>query len=697
MHGSRLLWRTAAYTAVLVVLSGCVPADAPTGATSRAPGVVRRDVSQASDPVIVAAGDIVCGNNTPAGTPCKHAQTAALIGATNPDAVLLLGDNQYEDGTFAEYNALYDPTWGAYKSITHPVPGNHEYQTSNASGYYDYFNGVGVQVGRAGDRTKGYYSYDLGAWHVVALNSNCGSVGGCGPGSAQEVWLRADLAAHPTACTLAYWHHPLFSSGAHGNDASTVALWKALGDYDADLVLTGHDHDYERFAPQTSTGALDNVHGVRSFVVGTGGKEQRAMGTTRANSQLRSNSSLGVLKVTLHPTSFDWQFVPVPGSTLNDAGSQACVVAASNQPPTAAITAPANGASVTQGTAVSFAGTGSDPETGALSGASLVWTSNLDGQIGTGASFSKSTLSVGTHTITLTAKDAQGAAGSATRTLIVTAPSGNTAPVARFTATCPAQQCSFDASTSSDDVGIVSYAWAWGNGRTETKLVPVTKNTFVTPGTYTITLTVTDGGGLTHSVTQAVPVPTPGTPPPNQAPTAAITAPAVGTSVVQGTSVSFAGTGSDPEQGALTGASLVWTSSLDGAIGTGTSFATTTLSVGTHTLTLTAKDAQGLTGTATRTLTVTPIPAGNQAPVARFTANCATGLAHQCALDASTSTDDVGIVSYAWSWGNGRSETKLVPTTKNTWATAPGTFSVTLTVTDAGGLTSTAVKSITVP
>jgi subtilisin family serine protease len=426
-----------------------------------------------------------------------------------------------------------------------------------------------------------------------------------------------------------------------------------------------------------------------------------------------------------------------------------------------------------------------------LSSATYGWTFG-DASTGSGKTPSHTYASGGNYSVTLTVTDANGTS-SKTSLVTVSAPSGNAAPVARFTATCPALQCTFDASTSSDDVGIVSYAWAWGNGRTETKLVPVTKNTFATPGTYTITLTVTDGGGLTHSVTQAVPVPTPATPPPNQAPTAAITAPAVGTSVVQGTSVSFAGTGSDPEQGALTGAalvwtsslngaigtgtafatttlavgthtitltakdaqgatgtatrtvtvtappppnqaptatitapaagtsvvqgtsvsvagtgsdpedgalsgaSLVWTSSLDGAIGTGTSFATTTLSVGTHTLTLTAKDAQGATGTATRTLTVTPIPAGNQAPVARFTANCATGFAHQCALDASTSTDDVGIVSYAWNWGNGRSETKLVPTTKNTWATAPGTFSVTLTVTDAGGLTSTVVKSITIP
>ncbi|MEO8754877.1 MAG: metallophosphoesterase, partial [Casimicrobiaceae bacterium] len=309
-----------------------------------------RQNAGAADTVIVAAGDIVCGNNTPAGTPCVHAATANLIGPIDPDAVLLLGDNQYEDGTFAEYNALYGPTWGAYKSITYPSVGNHEYQTANASGYYDYFNGVGVQVGRAGDRAKGYYSFDVGAWHIIALNSNCGSIGGCGTGSAQEVWLKADLAAHLNACTLAFWHHPRFSSGAHGSDASTAALWTALYAARADIVLNGHDHNYERFAPQTPAAVLDNVNGIREWVVGTGGKEQRGMGATVANSVLRSNNSFGILKLTLHPTSYDWQFVPIAGSTLNDAGSASCVgLPGSNQPPVAAITAPANNASFAQG------------------------------------------------------------------------------------------------------------------------------------------------------------------------------------------------------------------------------------------------------------------------------------------------------------------------------------------------------------
>ncbi|MEO8336395.1 MAG: PKD domain-containing protein [bacterium] len=690
MHQPKVLARAVLCSLSSLALHACVRGEAPTSVSGRA--VARDEIHVAADPVIVAAGDIVCGNNTPAGTPCKHAQTASLIGAINPDAVLPLGDNQYENGTLTEFNTLYGPTWGAYKSITYPAVGNHEYQTANASGYFDYFNGVGVQTGRAGDRNKGYYSFDLGAWHLISLNSNCASIGGCGAGSAQEVWLRADLAAHPNVCTLAYWHHPLFSSGVHGNDPSTQALWKALTDFNADVVLSGHDHNYERFARQTSTGVLDNAHGVRSFVVGTGGKEQRALGVPRANSELRANSSLGILKLTLHPASFDWQFVPVPGDPLNDAGSQACVVPSSNQSPAATISSPANGTTVVQGTSISFAGTGSDPEDGALTGSSLTWTSSVDGAIGTGTSFMKGNLSLGQHTITLTAKDAQNATRSATRTITITASPSNQAPVARFTFACPTRQCTLDGTTSTDDVGVVRYAWNWGDGRSESHSYPTAKNTWIA-GTYNVTLTVTDGGGLTNSITKSVQVPTSAT---NQPPTASIASPANGASFTQGASVSFAGSGSDPEDGALSGGSLTWTSSRDGAIGTGTSFATATLSVGQHTITLTAKDAQNASGSATLTIMIAAAPPVNQPPVANFTYSCVTAVPRQCMLDGGTSTDDHGIVRYAWLWGNGRGEAHSYSSATNTW-TASGTYQVTLTVTDGSGLTGSITKAVVVP
>ncbi|MEO8334224.1 MAG: S8 family serine peptidase [bacterium] len=267
----------------------------------------------------------------------------------------------------------------------------------------------------------------------------------------------------------------------------------------------------------------------------------------------------------------------------------------------------------------------------------------------------------------------------------------NQAPVARFTITCPTLRCSIDGSTSTDDVGIISYKWTWGDGRTETHSYPTANNTWAMPGTYSVTLTVTDGGGLTNAITKQVVIPTQAT---NQSPTATITAPTNNSSFTQGASVSFAGTGQDPEDGALTGGSLVWTSSVNGQIGTGTSFSTTTLSVGQHTITLTAKDAQGATGAATRSITITA--AGNQPPVADFTFTCSSTVAHQCSFNGGTSTDDHGVTSYSWNWGNGRSESHVRGTATNTWASA-GPISVTLTVTDAGGLTNSITKQVAVP
>jgi PKD repeat protein len=275
----------------------------------------------------------------------------------------------------------------------------------------------------------------------------------------------------------------------------------------------------------------------------------------------------------------------------------------------------------------------------------------------------------------------------------LTVTASNQAPVASFTATCPALQCTFDASGSTDDAGIVKYTWNWGNGKSESHATPLAKNTFAAAGTYDVTLTVTDAGGLTGSITQAVPVPTPG---PNQAPSATITAPLGGQSVRQGTSVTFTGSGNDPEDGPLTGGSLVWTSNLDGQIGTGSSFSTTSLSVGTHTVTLRATDSKGASTPTTVVITITAIPP-NQPPGAAYRFTCAAQpLPHQCSFDGSFSVDDNGIVSYTWDWGNGRTETKTGPTARNTWASA-GTYQVTLTVKDASGLTGSSTLSVNVP
>jgi hypothetical protein len=242
-------------------------------------------------------------------------------------AVLTLGDDQYDCGGYNAFLQSYDPSWGRVKSLTHPVPGNHEYNSSGgtgcdssgqASGYFQYFGTA------AGDPTKGYYSYDVGTWHIIALNSNCSAIGGCGAGSPQETWLRADLSAHTNTCTLAYWHHPLFTSGSVGDDTEVSTFWQDLYDAGGDVVLNGHAHGYERFAPQTPGGTYDPTRGIREFVVGTGGEDFQSFSTSQPLAEMRESNSFGVLRLVLHASSYDWSFAPIAGSSFTDSGSGYC-------------------------------------------------------------------------------------------------------------------------------------------------------------------------------------------------------------------------------------------------------------------------------------------------------------------------------------------------------------------------------------
>jgi hypothetical protein len=273
---------------------------------------------------VAAAGDIACDparsrfdSGLGSGLECRQLATSDLLVGAGYEAVLALGDTQYEEGAGGAFEDSYGASWGRVKSITRPVPGNHEYRTADAAGYYRYFGTA------AGDPAKGYYSYELGGWHVVALNSNCSNAGGCDAGSAQERWLRDDLAAHHARCTLAYWHHPRYSSGRHGSDAKYTAFWQALFDARADLVLVGHDHDYDRFAPQNAMGELDLTRGIREIVVGTGGRSLRSFEDTRPNSEARDATSLGILELTLGATAYEWRFRSAIG-WFADAGSARC-------------------------------------------------------------------------------------------------------------------------------------------------------------------------------------------------------------------------------------------------------------------------------------------------------------------------------------------------------------------------------------
>lgn len=263
----------------------------------------------ANDPVLVGSGDIAhCRSN---GDEITADMLDNILGT-----VFTTGDNAYPDGTLEEFTNCYDPTWGRHKDRTYPSPGNHDYHTSDGAGYFQYFGS------RAGEPGKGYYSYDLGAWHVIVINSNIPVEAG----SPQEQWLKEELAAHPTACTLAYWHHPRFSSGTvHGSDESMQPLWEALYEYGADVVLVGHEHNYERFAPQDPQGNADPTRGIREFVIGSGGRSHYTFGTPIANSEVRNSDTSGLLKLTLHPESYSWEFIPEPGKTFTDSGNAPCV------------------------------------------------------------------------------------------------------------------------------------------------------------------------------------------------------------------------------------------------------------------------------------------------------------------------------------------------------------------------------------
>ncbi|MBI2984312.1 MAG: metallophosphoesterase [Candidatus Kerfeldbacteria bacterium] len=260
---------------------------------------------------LLAAGDIASGGN-------DHDEETAKILDQLPGTVAALGDEAYPSGRDQDFQECYEPTWGRHRSRTRPTPGNHEYVTDRAAGYFRYFND------QAGDPEQGYYSYRLGEWQVFALNSNCQEIGGCDYGSPQQRWLEQALAETKTACALAYSHHPRFSSGLHGDTEEIDPLWRTLQRGGVDVALAGHDHDYERFAPLDEQGQADPETGTRSFVVGTGGRSLYPLRRVQRGSEARDHKTYGVLRLSLEPTGYRWQFMPVAGSTFTDAGTGQC-------------------------------------------------------------------------------------------------------------------------------------------------------------------------------------------------------------------------------------------------------------------------------------------------------------------------------------------------------------------------------------
>jgi hypothetical protein len=268
--------------------------------------------------VVMGAGDIACEpTSLPAASTCHEFYTSELLAPA--DVVLTFGDNQYQDATLSKFLGSYHRSWGRFKEKTRPAIGNHEYLTPAAAGYFDYFGA------RAGERGKGYYAFDVGDWHFVALNSQCSAVGGCGPGSPQYRWLQADLAASPARCTAAYWHHPRFSAGQYHDDADYQPFWELLYADGAEIAMAGHDHNYQRYAPMTPDGLRDDAFGIRQFIVGTGGKNHYSVDSTAVPNRVVANdSTYGVLKLTLRSDGYDWAFVPSVGGTFTDGGSGTC-------------------------------------------------------------------------------------------------------------------------------------------------------------------------------------------------------------------------------------------------------------------------------------------------------------------------------------------------------------------------------------
>jgi hypothetical protein len=276
------------------------------GSRARAVGIEQGDV------VLLAAGDIGSCNSR------GDEETANLLDRLD-GTIATLGDHAYESGSRADFQRCYAPTWGRHLGRTRPSPGNHDYNTNRAAGYFDFFGPA------AGESRTGYYSYDLGSWHIIALNSNCDETGGCGASSRQVRWLRDDLQASAARCTLAYWHHPLFTSGnKHGGDPDIRPFWDALYEHGADIVLSAHEHSYERFAPQDPSGSRDQRRGIRQFIVGTGGAELSGFGKPEPNSEARIAGANGVLMLRLDNGSYSWRFVAAGPDRGNDGGSGDC-------------------------------------------------------------------------------------------------------------------------------------------------------------------------------------------------------------------------------------------------------------------------------------------------------------------------------------------------------------------------------------
>ncbi len=306
----RAIARLAAATMLLALLGGCGGADAGNATSATVEPSLGSHTAR-----LAVVGDIACASPNPIGDRCHQRATYAVAAKMKPDRVLVIGDTQYPDSALALYKKSYAKSWGKLKPITFPVPGNHEYKTRSAAGYFDYFGAA------AGKRGRGWHATTIGGWRVIGLNSNCDQIGGCEAGSAQAKWLANDLGRHAKFCTLAIWHYPRFSSGPHHNHPKLAHFWSQLNAASAEVVFAGHDHSYERLKAMTSDGK-ESSSGMPSFVVGTGGV-RRYESVTPSSRSLANDRGYGVLQLDLFARGYSWKFVLTDGKVA-DRGSAAC-------------------------------------------------------------------------------------------------------------------------------------------------------------------------------------------------------------------------------------------------------------------------------------------------------------------------------------------------------------------------------------
>jgi fibronectin type 3 domain-containing protein len=646
--------------------------------------------ASAADPVIAAAGDISCNSTTVQSDRCHQKATSDLIVNAGLSAVLTLGDAQYQDGGFSDFMNYYDKSWGRVKSITYPAVGNHEYQTSGATGYFDYFNGVGNATGRAGDRSKGYYSFDIGTWHLISLNSNdqC-TIVSCSAGSAQETWLKADLAAHTNYCTLAYWHHPSFNSGNGGNLTAMQPELTDLYNADADVILGGHAHHYERFAPQNPSGQLDNARGIRQFIVGTGGAFWTSIGSVKANSQVRQNTTYGVLKLTLHPTSYDWQFVPEAGGSFTDSGTGSCHGAAGPPPDTTKPTAPGNLTATAGAGQVTLNWQASTDNVGVTGYRILRGAQQINTVSGTTTSYTDTGLAAGPYSYTVRAVDAATNLSDPSNTATATVPD-TTKPTApgSLTATPGAGKVDLSWQASTDNLGVTGYRILRGAQQINTVSGTTTSytDTGLAAGPYSYTVRAVDAATNLSDPSN----------------TATATVPDTTKPTAPGNLHASGGTGqvaldwrASSDDVGVTGYRIFrGTQQIDAVSGTTTSYTDQGLSPGTYGYQVKAVDAAGNvsdpSNTASGTVPDETKPTAPQSLVANRNGP------FQVDLTWQASTDNVAVTGYDVYRDGQQIATTGPETSYSDTALIPGTYKYEVRAFDAAGNVSDASNTATV-